>query len=500
MEKKVYKALAAFYGANNSGTKRVTRRLMVLPEGMLGVDAMVVSEIIDDKVNNENREMITYRFVTNVEDIETRTMVSATITQWVSGFDKLGEKDIISIVCLGLNGVPGIDEIRDTTKDTTHQIRLTDIYGFDPSLSAHPDSFDGFCCINEDGADDMMDYTVRDAYNYGDIPVSILSHFVRKHVRKGDRFPSYGPRYAIKKLARETATFSGHVYAPLADRGDFHIKATEWADESIKTKDLFEGNPLRKSLDPVLVHYMVYNHMHREDPTDGTYVKALHMYITDIDKYNEEILDTIEPMVVHETQLLRDTLFKIVYSIEVITKPFTACTVIGKQLVLSPPAIVEYKTDIDNPMPYEGVACEYLKRYGYIEITDENINPICMTKGFDADYCYDSIILRTWKNMNPSEYEDEAQDSQKIEVIIARDNASHKAIIRIQDNKVLKNALYDLLTDDNGHKGFTRAAFAPAEYMLTSYDIVYDGLGESDSDERDEDDDDDDDWDEDDWD
>lgn len=505
MRKSVYKALAAFYTANtqNTGAKRVTHRLMILPEGVIGVDAMVASEIIDSSINdNASREMITYRFVTNSKGSVTCTQVGLTIAEWYSNFEKLGKNDIMSIVCLGLNGVPDIDDIRDVAKDTTHPFRLTDIYCGDGM--SHPyDTEDDEYCSGAAGMTDEMDMVAEDEFtSYGDVPVSILSHFLRKHVRKGERFPSYRQRLGIKSLAHATSVSEGHIYAQLMGVEDVGIRATDWADEEIKTADLFGGNLLRKSLDPVLVHYMVYNYMHREDPTDAKYIEAVHMYITDIDKYNEEILGTIEPMVVHETQMLRDTLFKIVYNTEVLTKPFTACTVNGKPLVFSPPVIVEYKTNIDNPMPYEGVACDYLKRAGYVEISDENINPIKTAKGFSANLYGDSIILRTWSNMNPSEYEDEASNSQKIEVIIARDSnaESNKMIIRIQDSRVMEDAFYDLLTDDNGRKSFTRAAFAPAEYMLTGYDIVYDGLGKPDPDEEDEDVDDDDDWDEDDWD
>lgn len=483
MNKKLYKALATFYGYSeeqNTDAKRVNHRLMILPEGMLGADGMIISEIIDNEINqNKNREMITYRSISNtVWGADACVDVTATIMQYYSDLKKLGDNDVISIVCLGLDGVPTIDEIRKVTGDTPQPIWLTDIY----CSGRHPDS-----TKSKKGKTNSTNDMVASDFDVsrGSIPTSTLYHFLKKHSKVEHVSEELCLR--VKKVARTTFTTSnGHIYAPLREKDSDCIGIEEWEDGEIETKDLYNGAPLMETLEPVLVHRMLYNYMQRKDPSGAEYAKFVHTYVADSNGFDKMLYGTIEPMVLHETQLARDTYFEVTNRIEVLTKPFKACEVIGKPIIFSPPVIVEYKTDIDHPMPYEGVICEYLKRKGFLVIVDEDVHPIDFhmrrsifdDDGEDFGTKHECAVLYPMYALGKDQL-----NIQKIDVIIARDSDpySGKMIIRGQSNSPVENAFKVTLTGNyDNFKHIIDDKHAPAEYMLTEDDFIYDGPGEFD--------------------
>lgn len=458
MHNVMYGAIGQFY--NIDGQSSNTHRLMILPAGMLGVDAVVASELLERDINKDRKESITYRYVETTSGYKEERSVILNIL--LNYFDNLkAEKDdLVQIIYLGVFIRPSLTQLREL-KEIPQHICVIDVY----NSHAYEDIESISSKEDVPAGDVVRDYCV----SYGDVPTKVLGKFVSKYIREMDRDVEY--QFGIKRLGRTTDTmYAEHVYAPLKDRTSSGINVKTWGDHNIETKDLYSGDPLSHQLNPVLMHYMVYQYWHRIDPDDLKYQKYLLRFIMGITDDPEDV--DIETIVVNETQILRCTFWDMMSSMKRVSNPYT-CEVGGQTLTFSPPAIVEYDGSLNHQRPYEGVIADFMMRKGFILVDDnKNVRPIELdeSRSLKARF-YNYVIL------NVNEPAPEEPNYQKVELLVMRDTDTGAMVVRSFIQKkfhVVRNAMSDALTNCNTtDKRIVIAPHSNPNLMLSIEDFVY---------------------------
>lgn len=456
----VYSAISEFYGTKKETQDTTTHRLLILPAGMLGVDAVIMSELLERDVNVGRKESITYRYVKNCSSY--RKERAEILDILVNYFDhlKAADTDLVSIMYLGVLIRPSIATLRKA-KEIPQHIVVTDIYNshayddLEQSLGAEEDCPEG---------DKVNDYCV----SYGDVPSKVLSKFISRYIKDMDRDIEF--QFGIKRIARTTeVAYAEHAYAPLQDRNSTGINAKLWTDRSVDVQDLYGGEPLTKHLNPVLLHYMVYEYWHRIDPTDLSYQKYVLRFIMGITDDPEDV--DIEKIIVMETKILRNTLQDMMSNVKVLNKPYK-CTIGSKTLTFSPPAVVEYSGSLHHQRPYEGVVADFFMRRGFIEIDgNENVHPVELEWSRSLNATFDKVVLKDRDIVAP-----EDPNYQKVELLVMRDSETGALVVRCFTQKiphVVMDAIYHALTE-TGRESIITAPHAPAKLMLAIKDFVYD--------------------------
>lgn len=462
-----YGSLSEFYNTSKcEDTEGITtHRLMILPAGMLAADAMIISEFLDQELNvDSKKEPIIYRTVDNVGSYTKERNEMLDIL--VDYFDHLNaaDTDLVLITYIGVFIRPTIRALR-AVKDIPQHIRVTDIYNThvydDMEQSIGQEEYP------------LGDRVVNCNVSYGDVPSKVFSKFMTTYIRNYDRDVEY--RFGIERLGRTTKVmYAEHVYAQLIDRCSAGgVNDQRWNDRSIETKDLYGGDPLSESLDPVLTHYMIYQYWHRIDKSDITYEDYVRHFIKGITDGPNDI--DVEEIIVHETQLLRDTLWSVKDSIRIASNPYS-CEVAGKTLTFSPPTIIEYEGSLNHQRPYEGVVADFLARKGSIVVSHKETHPVDLNwhnalKALFFDY---AIV-----GENESTTDDEGcmKDRQKVELVVMHDPETDATVVRSFNQKrpnAIRDALHDALTDHTNGEAIISAPHSPAELMLSMQDFIYD--------------------------
>lgn len=466
MKDTIYKALGKFYHIEkDEDTQGTTHRLMILPAGMLAADAKIISGLLDQEINMDSKkEPIVYRTVDNIGNY-TRER-NAILDILMDYFDHLNaiDTDLVSILYIGVFIRPTIEILR-AVKNIPQHIRVTDVYNthvyntIDQSIGQE----------EYPAGDRVVDCNV----SYGDVPSKVLGKFMTEYIKEADRDVEY--RFGIERLGRTTKVmYAEHVYAQLKDRYSADgINDMRWNNRNVETKDLYGGDPLCESLDPVLAHYMVYRYWHRIDHSDLMYRDYICHFIKGITDGLGDI--DVEEIIIHEAQILRNTLWNVKDNIRIASNPYS-CEIAGKNLMFSPPAIIEYEGSLHHPMPYEGVVADFLARKGSIVVSHREVHPIDLNwHNSTKALFFDCAVIDNNESMTVDE--DYMKDRQKVELVVMHDPETGAMVVRSFNQKrpnAIRDALHDALTVNTNGEAIIIAPHSPADMMLSMRDFIYD--------------------------
>lgn len=507
MNKKIYKALCKYFGVKTkdkkcggravtaiSRRKIVPHRLMFLPKGMLGADAMIIADHIENELEAFRKaEPIEYHFVDNTNG----TTDTAAILEAISiYFDKLVEKrmavdgNYVSICFLSLNAVPTDAEVSAAMKlrypYNKYPFNTLDIYKYGTAhrndvMLVEVDDDEEMKQPNLVKQTSVAEPSISRRVSYGDIPGKVLVSF--KNIFELHR--GYLPGNASDDLANSTKMKNGHIYVPLKNKDEETVKLCSYVDPSIPLEKLYSKD-LRLSLDPTLIHYLIYCYWHRTDKTDRLYTAFMGNYMSKVDDrgYGYETRaegnnstaaicqdpteSDIDEILKTELTTLRETAMVMCGHSKLISRKFTICELNGKPVTIAPPAVVMYETQFtnpyNNPMQYEGVIGEYIKKHGYVGVGDLNFIDINEDSPI-ADRLGNLVTLDPNSN-------DHAFD-QKINAFIARDTNTGTMIVRCYDDSV-RRVIYLTLTGNGKKSGNVITAMNSDErLMLTGRDFIF---------------------------
>lgn len=499
MKKKMYKAFQEFYYTYPGGKDPkypLAHRLMILPKGQLGADGVIMSEMIRTFIG-KNGESIEYRFVKNdhVYGHSTADDVRELIKEYLDNVvEKFGADGHYASICLlGIDEVPTVDEIRKVLKKQ-YPFNLIDIYyccaprftrignkrkNQSSEEEDHPKSENGSLCPNN----------YQKSIGFGNNPTATLWEFYLHYIEQATYRYDFGPSQieeGMRKLVALNDIVECHQVVQLMDKVQRPIKMNRYLDPTVESQHLQYSKYLSKALDSTLVHYMVYNYWHRIDESDMTYVNFVGNCVTtnigllDLEnprKTND--LSSIDPMhprksdieliVLHEMDILRDTMRKMRDSAKVVSKMMPSFEISGKSVDLMYPVVVQYETSLDKPLPYEALIANYIRKNGYVEIpATTNLGEYTMLPS-DFYKPRDNVLL-----VGPDPYE-HAYAITKIDILIGYDPTCNGSVVRYY-NPTVAGLVYVILSEgyewDKGNKIVSSQMIG--EQLLDHQDFIFD--------------------------